>query len=346
LKYQVRLMLYRILRLCGGFKIARWLLRNNLLILCYHGISVRNEHEFYPGLFLSKETFRRRMDLLADSGFPVFCLQDALDHLKDNSLPPGAIVLTFDDGWWGTFNYAVPEMTRYNFPGTIYVTTYYVENQFPLYHIFVRYLFWQTKLDVIDLTDVDEHFDDVTNLSIPQERADAIDTLLRLGEFVNAENRDRLLSKIATAFGERYSELKKQRLFCLMTFDEIRDSLNKNIDIQLHGHRHMGNLSLNDERLFIDEIIKNREILKEHTHRDLVHFCYPSGAHHARQQSWLKAAGIESAVTTIPGVVHAKDNFYVLNRFLDSETISEIEFLAELCGIGSFLRTFFRKIFR
>jgi len=343
LKKRLRTLGFYFLRVFGGFKIARRRLRNNLLILCYHGISVYDEHEFYPGLFQTRETFRRRIELLAETGLPVLSLSDALNGLKNKTLPPGAVVLTFDDGWWGTYKHAIPELKQHDFPGTIYATTYYIDKKFPIYHLVIRYLFWKTNVNVVDFTGIDQRFNDVTDLRIGLEKDEAINNLLELGESRNADQRKLLLSKVATALEASYNEIQEQRLFRLMTFNEVHHSAEKDIDIQLHGHRHMGTLTLDDEILFKEEIKVNKKMLEEHVHGSLVHYCYPSGAHHARQHDWLKALGIKSAVTTEPGVIHYGDNIYTLNRFLDSETLSETEFLAELYGIGNFFRCLFRQ---
>ena len=55
---------YSILRYFGVYWLARKFFRKQLLILCYHGISVRDEHQWWPGVFMRGAVFRRRLELL------------------------------------------------------------------------------------------------------------------------------------------------------------------------------------------------------------------------------------------------------------------------------------------
>ncbi len=88
------------------------------------------------------------------------------------------------------------------------------------------------------------------------------------------------------------------------------------------------------------ELVENAEILEPIAGRKLTHFCYPSGDLSAQQTEWLGELGIESATTTRHGFNHPDTPKMLLNRFLDSETISDIEFEAELCGFFETLRRF------
>ena len=84
----------------------------------------------------------------------------------------------------------------------------------------------------------------------------------------------------------------------------------------------------------------NADVLEPIVGRKLTHFCYPNGNYSARQVEWLHQLGIESATTTRHGFNYPDTPKMLLNRFLDSETISDIEFEAELCGFFETLRKF------
>ena len=55
---------------------SRWRARR-LLVLCYHGISVEDEHEWNPVLYMPPATFRRRLETLRNGGYAVLPLDDA-----------------------------------------------------------------------------------------------------------------------------------------------------------------------------------------------------------------------------------------------------------------------------
>src|SRR6266550_764626 len=74
---------------------SRWRQRR-LLILAYHGISLDDEHQWDPSLYMSPDSFRRRMQLLKDSNCTVLPLAEAVESLYRQDLPEKCVTLTFD----------------------------------------------------------------------------------------------------------------------------------------------------------------------------------------------------------------------------------------------------------
>src|SRR5262245_46025599 len=75
---------------------SRW--RNErLLILAYHGISLEDEHQWNPELFMHLDFFRSRMQLLKQRGCTVLPLNEAIQRLYTGTLPRNCVVITFDD---------------------------------------------------------------------------------------------------------------------------------------------------------------------------------------------------------------------------------------------------------
>src|SRR6202035_4607133 len=72
---------------------------SKLLILCYHGISLDDEHQWLGGLYLSADRFRERLELLKASDANVMSLDEGLERLRAGSLPSRSVVITFDDGF-------------------------------------------------------------------------------------------------------------------------------------------------------------------------------------------------------------------------------------------------------
>src|SRR2546426_5909134 len=87
-------------RAVGGLKwvAASGWRRQRLLILCYHGVSLQDEHEWDPKLFVTPAFLRRRFEILRDGGYAVLPLDEALTRCANGTLPPRSVVLTFDDG--------------------------------------------------------------------------------------------------------------------------------------------------------------------------------------------------------------------------------------------------------
>src|SRR5262245_49155637 len=105
-------------------KRSKWR-QERLLILAYHGLSIDDEHEWDPELFMPPDVFRERMRLLRDLGYTVLPLDEAVQRLHSNNLPKNAVALTFDDGFYDFYKHAHPILKEFNFPVTLYLTTFY-----------------------------------------------------------------------------------------------------------------------------------------------------------------------------------------------------------------------------
>jgi peptidoglycan/xylan/chitin deacetylase (PgdA/CDA1 family) len=69
-------------------------------------------------------TFDRQMDYLADHDYNVIGYGDLVACLEGKvSLPPKAVVITFDDGWRGRYTHAFPSLVRHGFTATFFVIT-------------------------------------------------------------------------------------------------------------------------------------------------------------------------------------------------------------------------------
>ncbi len=138
----------------GLLSLARDLTRGGLRILCYHGICLEDESDFRPKLFINRETLLRRLEYLHASAYPVLTLEEALQRLARGGLPDSATVITIDDGFYSTFNSTFSLLRKFSFPATVYVTSYYLTKENPIFRLVVQYMFWKTKKDVLQLSDL------------------------------------------------------------------------------------------------------------------------------------------------------------------------------------------------
>ncbi|MBF0395202.1 MAG: polysaccharide deacetylase family protein [Desulfobacterales bacterium] len=216
-------------------------------------------------------------------------MSEAIDRLKNHTLPDNSLVITIDDGFYSTYSIAKDIIRQYKYPCTIYVTTYYANKQTPILNLADQYISWKTK-----------------------------------------ETYNKL----------EYQKIEKSRILSILNEKEIKILEEEGFDIQLHTHRHR--FPINDAASAKKEIEDNKAFLEKIVKTRLIHFCYPSGIWDKSHLPYLKSMDIESAVTCVPGFVDNKSNLLLLNRFLDSENISKIEFIAEIMGFMDIVRNFIK----
>lgn len=325
-----------VVKALGGFALARTLTPRGLRVVCYHGISLGDEHCFQPKLFMREDTFRQRMDHLKRYGYPVLLLDEALALMSQEMLPPRALVITFDDGWLGIGTKAAPLLRKYGFPSTLYVTTKDVVNEVPVFDVALRYLLWKGREKTLDLCFLGSGSGTIV-LSSPGERERAACRIGEAGRSWNDHNRQALLLSLADSLDVDWKPIGDSRLFRLMTIEQLARLPEQGMDLQLHTHRHC--LPTTDGPAGVEsEITENRAVLKQIVSGPLQHFCYPSGEFHSAQFPWLRAVGVESATTCLSGFNYPDTERLELRRFLDGENITQVEFEAEVSGFLELLR--------
>ena len=326
---------YRIAKGCKLFALSSHLTKHCLRILCFHGFSFVDEHLFRPKLFQTPELFEQRMQWLKRSGFQAIGLDEALMRLEEGKLDGNEVAITIDDGFYSVFALAAPILKKVGFTATIYVTTYYVIHNNPIFRLVLQYLFWKTSLEEITMDDLVEGLAGV-GATKGKNGSQTLWKIIDIGETKMDElRRVNLAREIAKRLNVSFDELAFSRRLTLMTEEETSDLASQGFDIQLHTHRHRLPL---DSAAVKQELDDNRAVLRPTTTRLLHHLCYPSGEWSQSLWPILKSEGIKTATTCEPGLVSSKTSPLAWTRFLDSQTTPQIVFEAEVSGFAHLLR--------
>ncbi len=326
----------RRLSIHDGWRDSAWR-QKRLLILCYHGLSLVDEHEWEPELYMDRVRFRARMEMLRQGGYTVLPLEEACRRLEEGTLPPRAVVLTFDDGVYDFSAVAWPILREYGYPATVYVTTFYVDRAQPIFGLFCSYLLWRARgIGVRGRLEVTSGFafDLPDGLGTLAARAQAREALDAHARQMPLSGREELAEALAGALQFDYSELFRSRLLQLMRPAEIAVVSAEGADVQLHTHRHRTPM---ERDLFLKEIDDNRRRLEEITGRPAAHFCYPSGVTDAVFLPWLRERGVVTATTCVPGLVAPGANPLLLPRVVDHCNLSEVEIESWMAGLSQYL---------
>jgi peptidoglycan/xylan/chitin deacetylase (PgdA/CDA1 family) len=309
---------------------SRWRQRR-LLILCYHGISLEDEHLWRPQLYMTPELLEQRLNILKRGGYNVLPLPDALRWMYADDLPPRSVALTFDDGLYDFYQRAFQVLKSFGFPVTVYQTTYYSGYSRPVFNLICSYLLWKHG-GVLPGKGRELGLDVVMDLRTEAGRKLVTDAILSKAhkEALTSQGKDELVAQLAKLLGIDYDEVLAKRILQLMSGQEIKQLASEGVDFQLHTHRHR---TPNDERLFRREIRENRESLHQATGSVAVHFCYPSGNYKKEFLSWLQEEMVISATTCEGGLATADMDRFLLPRFIDTSSRTTLEFEGWLAGV-------------
>lgn len=312
---------------------SRWR-RRRLVILCYHGISIDDEHLWAPGLYMAAEQFRARLALLRRGRYNVLPLAEAVQRLGDGTLPPRSVTITFDDGNFDFYYRAWPVLREFGFPVTVYLTTYYAERGLAVFPVALSYVLWKGRGRRVSLRIDDRDMAIDTRDDAGQRRARELVQRHAQDMDLTGMERDALLARLADALDVDYDSLRARRVLQIMNAAEARELAAAGVSFELHTHRHRSPL---DEEPYRREIAENRARVIEMTGAAPAHFCYPSGVCMPQFAAWLAAEGVRSATTCEPGMAAADASPLALPRLLDHSLMTDLEFEAWLTGLGSLL---------
>jgi peptidoglycan/xylan/chitin deacetylase (PgdA/CDA1 family) len=329
-KKTLKKMALSALRAAGGFSLAANSSRRNskLLILCYHGISLEDEH-LWDALYFPPEQLRQRFEALKSFGANVLPLEEGIERLRTGSLPPRSVAITFDDGFYDFHSAAVPLLKEFGFPCTLYLTTYYMQHRVPIFNLAVSYLFWKSGLQTVHLPEFD---DNPMPLATEADRHRATDKVLQwaASRDLTTPQKNEIAHQLAERVNVDYPAMLRSRILQIMSPEEAVATGKAGIDLQLHTHRHR---VPRDQDLFQLEIRENRERIRDLSGRDATHFCYPSGDYDSKMFPWLRDEGVISATTCELGLASRSSDMLKIPRVLDCNQMNWLDFESWLCGV-------------
>lgn len=301
--------------------------RARLLIIGYHGIRESTDPAHW--LLLPVEEFRRQVDYLRRR-YCVLPMDDALEGLRDDSLPERAAVITFDDGYLNNRRLAHPILRQAGLPWTVYLTTGLLGTDRLLWTTAVELAARRIRLPRETLlrawptdyplpsrgtqADTAAWCKEALKGLPPSERADLID---RLSLSIDAET--------ATRHGE----------FRMMGVEDVQALATDGVTFGGHTVHHPV-LSALDDTSLSDEIGDSVQAVRRMTPSVTATFAYPNGTwadFDDRCQAVLRRLGIRAAVTTEDGPNTFATNPYCLRRVIVGGQSSFEEFRLRVSGV-------------
>jgi len=308
--------------------------RRRLLILCYHGVSLNDEHLWDPGLYVPAEHLQRRLELLHKNRCNVLPLGEALERMYRKDLPDRAVVLTFDDGYHDFMAKAWPLLQPSGYPVTVYLTTGRVHHNLPIVNLLISYALWLARDRVLRGTGIVGLDDDYYALATAEQRRfvskQISEALLVSGS--PDMSKDSIAREIVDRLDLDYGALINSRVLTLMKIEDVTRLAREGVDFQLHTHLHR---TPEDPEEFLRDVLVNAERIHAMTGTLPRHLCYPSGDYRESYLPVLRRAGLLSATTCDPDLATRGSDELLLPRFIDTSSVSNIVFEGWLTGVAT-----------
>lgn len=314
----------------GGFNLVAdsdWR-RQRLLILCYHGISLDDEHLWNGALYMPPDLLEQRLRLLQAMKCAVLSLAEGVERLYAGTLPDRSVVVTFDDGYHDFVAAAHPLMKKYDIPATVYLPTLHCGDRAPIFSLCVSYMLWKARGHRLDAPEIHATPLDLRSAGGRETALAAVNAVVKRDR-LSHDGQQALLQQLADRLQVDFDAIVQKRLLQIMDPEDATRLAHDGVDIQLHTHRHR---TPHERVKFIEEIETNRTRIEELTGADPRHFCYPSGAYEPEFLPWLAETGVISATTCDPGLASRRTPPLMLPRLIDTCATSASEFQGWLSG--------------
>src|SRR5262245_34097651 len=93
-----------------------------LAVLCYHGVRTSDESVPFSDLHVTKATFEGHCRLISDTCNPISLADFREARHSEQTLPPRSVLVTFDDGYRGVLEHALPLLERHGIPAAVFVS--------------------------------------------------------------------------------------------------------------------------------------------------------------------------------------------------------------------------------
>lgn len=295
---------YTLLRLAGSL-LSPPGPRAKLQILIYHRV-LSEQDELQPGE-PDTLTFRWHVKTLFNC-FNVMPLGEAIQRLRDKTLPSRAACITFDDGYRDNAENALPILREFGLPATFFVTTGFINSG----------IMWNDRVIEV-IRAMEEPVLDLSSIGLGKvlvsdtvEKRQAIKTILPKIKHLEADEREQVVAAIQELADVEIPDS------LMMSEEQIRHLRACGMEIGAHTVSHPILASL-DSAQALKEIADSKHYLENLLGEPVTLFAYPNGK---RDKDFLpehvemvKSQGFAAAVTTEWGVSNRQSNPYLLNRF-------------------------------
>lgn len=280
-----------------------------LFILMYH--RVLNAPDLMDLGALTVNDFIWQMQLLSEY-FNVLPLSDALDGLKNNTLPSKSVCITFDDGYADNYITALPVLLRYKLPATFFMTSAFLEGG----------LMWNDRvkesLRIIqdnELNLINFNLDNY-DISSPAKKAYCSNVIISKIKYFPDDKKEECIQFIESLADKLPDNI-------MMSVSQLKKLYRSGMEIGGHTVTHPILANLSDVEVK-KEIYENKATLENILNTSLRYFAYPNGKieydYLLKHIDVVKECGYQAAFSTQWAVADQSSDIWQMPRCMPCET--------------------------
>lgn len=294
---------------------SRHLVENGVAIFLLHGVEdgVRTEVRNYTRKHIPRAYFISFMKDLTEHGTAVSMDDIVADRRGQNSLPPNAFAITFDDGFENNLSVAAPILADMAVPATFYLTTSFIDSNRMSWTDRIEFVIEQVPVGHLTLPWGDSRFFDVEGRKAVLED---IRENVKKNPILNPEE---IASSVQDQLGFAETWSSDHPLDKKLTWAQVRElASGPGFAVGGHSHNHPILAYLDDSALEA-EIDLSLSLLRDHGGLKVDHYSYPEGLSHCyddRVIALLMEREVVCSPTAIEGVNLPEIDLFNLFRIM------------------------------
>lgn len=278
--------------------------KKKLLIMIYH--RVLDEPDFMRPGEVDRTVFTWQMQLIAKH-FNVLPLSEALERMQNDTLPPRAVCITFDDGYADNYTNALPILQLFNLKATFFIASGFLDGG-RMWNDSVIEAVRNLDTPILDLREQGLGEFEIVSESQKCQAAQQIIQKIKHLEFTER-------ARHADAIAAKSRDLPTN---LMMSSAQLKKLHHSGMEIGGHTVNHPILAKLSD--LAVErELKENKLYLESFLNTQLRHFAYPNGKseidYSSQQIELVKKIGYEAALSTDWGGCSCITNKWKLPRF-------------------------------
>lgn len=311
-KKLARTVVFPTLAAIGAERILTHLSSNKKLILVYHGVVDKPQHNISVGP-IDTVQFEKQLQYLR-TNFDLVSQDEIFAMYRSNHIPKrNTIAITFDDGYENNYTTALPILEKYKVPATMYIISQCIDDDLKL-----------TWYDYIDLIKSELDLNKISSLNPSKSatlRVSTINDLKKLIKGLTINERESLfaeinsqinLSQILNRYGREHWKLMNRNQVKAISKTGL-------IEIGAHTHNHP-NLGLIPIENATKEMKESKNKIEDLIQQEVRSIAFPDGSYTQAVKESALEIGYSNLLAVDPILNTDKNDSSLLPRYCISST--------------------------